>query len=94
MGSLSDCTGFAGVVLRPRINDKWAFIGRADIGGGDAYLTWSAVAGIEFRFKPWGGLEAGYKALGIDVKGGDQDLREYDVTHYGPIFGLRFHWGG
>jgi hypothetical protein len=23
-----------------------------------------------------------------------QDLREYDVTHYGPIFGLRFHWGG
>ena len=38
---------FVGVVLRPRINDKWTFIGRADIGGGDADLTWSAVAGLE-----------------------------------------------
>jgi hypothetical protein len=84
---------FGGVVLRPRINDKWTFIGRADIGGGDADLTWSAVAGLEYRFKAWGGLEFGYKALGIDVRGGDRNLREYDVTHYGPIFGLRFHWG-
>jgi hypothetical protein len=84
---------FVGLVLRPRINDKWTFIGRADIGGGDADLTWSAVAGLEYRFKAWAGLEAGYKALGIDVKGGDRNLREYDVTHYGPIFGLRLHWG-
>ena len=84
---------FVGAVLRPRINDKWTFIGRADIGGGDADLTWSAVAGLEYRFKPWGGLEFGYKALGIDVEGGDQGLRQYDVAHYGPIFGLRFHWG-
>jgi hypothetical protein len=85
--------GFVGLVLRPRLTDKWTFIGRADIGAGDADLTWSAVAGVEYRFKAWGGLETGYKALGIDVKGGDLGLREYDVTHYGPIFGLRFHWG-
>lgn len=92
--SETSANAFVGVVLRPRINEKWSFIGRADIGGGDADLTWSAVAGIEYRFKPWGGLEAGYKALGIDVTGGDQELREYDVTHYGPIFGLRLRWGG
>jgi hypothetical protein len=85
--------GFVGVVLRPRISDKWSFIGRADVGGGDADLTWSAVAGLEYRLKPRIGLEFGYKALGIDVKGGDRELREYDVTHYGPIFGLRLHWG-
>ena len=85
---------FVGMVLRPRINDKWSFIGRADIGGGDADLTWSAVAGLAYRFKPWGGLEFGYKALGIDVTRGENELRGYDVTHYGPIFGLRFHWGG
>ena len=84
---------FVGVVFRPRINDTWSFIGRADIGAGDADLTWSGVVGLEYRFKPWGGLEFGYKGLGIDVKSGSQDRLEYDVTHYGPIFGLRFHWG-
>ena len=43
------------------------------------------------RFRPWGGLEFGYKALGIDVESGNNDLRQYDVTHHGPIFGIRFH---
>ena len=45
---------FVGVVLRPRINDKWTFIGRADIGGGDANLTWSAVAGLEYPLQGLG----------------------------------------
>jgi hypothetical protein len=30
--------------------------GGAGIGAGDADLSWSAVAGIEYRFKRWGGL--------------------------------------
>jgi hypothetical protein len=68
------------------------FISRADVGGGDADFTWSSVAGLEYRFKPWGGLELGYKALGIDVESGSNELRQYDVTHHGPIFGVRFHW--
>jgi hypothetical protein len=51
------------------------------------------VGGLEYRFKPWGGVELGYKALGIDVEGGDANLRTYDVTHHGPILGLRLHWG-
>jgi hypothetical protein len=84
---------FVGVVFRPPISDRWTFISRADIGGGDANLTWSAVAGVEYRLWSWGGIEFGYKALGIDVEGGSEDLREYDMTHYGPIFGLRLHWG-
>jgi hypothetical protein len=83
---------FGGVVFRPAITDKWTFISRADIGGGDADFTWSALAGVEYRFRPWGGLEFGYKALGIDVESGNNDLRQYDVTHYGPIVGIRFHW--
>jgi hypothetical protein len=88
----TSANAFVGLVVRPRINDTWTFIGRADVGGGDADLTWSAFAGVEYRFKAWGGLEAGYKALGIDVTGGDQGRRGYDMTHYGPIFGLRLHW--
>jgi hypothetical protein len=83
---------FGGVVFRPSITEKWMFIGRADVGGGDADVTWSAVAGLEYRFRPWGGLEFGYKALGIDVEGDSSELRQYDVTHHGPIVGIRFHW--
>jgi hypothetical protein len=52
------------------------------------------VVGFEYRLASWGGLEFGYKGLGIDVKRDDGSLREYDVTHYGPILGFRFHWGG
>jgi hypothetical protein len=83
---------FGGLVLRPRIADKWGLIGRADLGAGDADLTWTVVGGVEYRFKSWGGLEFGYKALGIDIRGGENNLREYDVTHHGPIIGLRLHW--
>jgi hypothetical protein len=92
--SVTSPNGFVGVILRPRINDKWTFIGRADIGAGDADLTWSAVVGFEYRVASWGGLEFGYKGLGIDVKSDERVVHDYDVTHYGPIFGFRFHWGG
>lgn len=84
---------FVGFVARPRITDKWTFLGRADLGGGDAKLTWSALMGFEYRVAPWGGVEFGFKALGIDVESDDRVVTKYDVTHYGPIFGFRFHWG-
>jgi opacity protein-like surface antigen len=83
---------FVGVTYRPRFNQTFAFIGRADIGAGNADLTWSTVVGLEYRFKPWGSLDFGFKALGIDTKSEEHVVREYDVTHYGPIFGLRLHW--
>jgi hypothetical protein len=34
---------------------------RADIGGGDARITWSAALGAEYRFANWGGLVVTYK---------------------------------
>jgi hypothetical protein len=85
---------FVGFILRPNISDKWIFIGRGDIGGGDADLTWSGVLGFEYRVAPWGGLEVGYQGLGIDIKSDDRIVRDYQVIHHGPIFGFRFHWGG
>jgi hypothetical protein len=81
------------VTLRPRLSEKWAFISRADIGGGDANLTWTAEAGLDFRFKPWGSVAFGYKGLGIDVEYDDQVVRRYDVVHHGPFFALGLHWG-
>ena len=84
---------FVGFIFRPRINDRWAFFSRADIGAGDADLTWSGVVGFDFRVASWGSLEFGYKALGIDVTSDDQTVNEYDVTHYGPIVAFRIHRG-
>lgn len=86
---------FAGFTYRPRLAEKWNFVSRADIGGGDAELTWSGMLGLDYRVRPSIGVVFGYKALGIDV-GSDADdpvVTEYDVTHYGPIVGLELRWG-
>ncbi len=85
---------FGGLTYRPAINDKWSFLSRADIGGGSG-LSWSGFLGFEFRPKPWAGLVVGYKGLGVDFGSDtdDEDLQRYDVTYYGPIFGLNLHWG-
>jgi hypothetical protein len=91
--SRTSINGFAGFTYRPEISPKLRLLSRADIGGGGG-LTWSAMLGAEFRPKPWAGLVIGYKAFGIDVGSDDDEpLREYDVTYYGPIFGLNFHFG-
>ncbi len=84
---------FVGLAARPKLSEKWSLLTLADIGGGDANLTWSAEAGLGFRFTRWGGLAFGYKALGIDVDREDVAVREYDVVHHGPFFGLDLHWG-
>jgi hypothetical protein len=88
---------FGGFTFRPKLADKVTLISRADIGGGQA-LTWSSALGVEFRFKPWVGAMVGYKALGVDTgsvpTSGTSVVKDvgYDVTQYGPIFSLTFHW--
>jgi len=93
--SKTSANGFVGFTYRPQISEKWSFVSRADIGGGSAELTWSGMLGFEYAFKPSTGLVFGYKALGIDTGSdvADQEVTEYDVTHYGPIFGLYLRWG-
>jgi hypothetical protein len=93
--SRTAASGFAGFTYRPPINEKSTFLSRADIGGGSG-TSWSAMLGFEFRPKPWAGLVLGYKVMGIDVgsETDEKEVREYDVTYYGPIFGLNLHWGG
>jgi hypothetical protein len=87
---------FAGFTYRPRLSDKLSLLTRADIGGGDAHMTWSATVGGEYRFKPWGGVVVAYKGLGIDS--GEEATAEtigtgFHMTYYGPTFGLNLHWG-
>jgi hypothetical protein len=83
-----------GFIYRPQLTDKWHFLSRADIGAGQSEFTWSGMLGFEYRFRPWGGFVVGYKALGIDTGDDPDEVTEYDMTHYGPIFGLALHWGG
>jgi len=99
-GSSTKVAGVAGVIFRPRINDRFTLLTQADIGGGSAF-TWSAFGGIEFLVKPWIGLSGGYGALGIDTgnvpKSGSLPIgsavgdTKYTVKQYGPAFAVSFH---
>jgi hypothetical protein len=86
---------FGGFTYRPALSEKLNFLSRADIGGGSG-MSWSALLGFEFRPKPWAGLIVGYKGLGVNFgkEEDDEDIRNVDLTYYGPIFGLNLHWGG
>jgi len=87
-------SGFGGVTFRPDLSERWSLLSRADIGGGSG-LSWSALLGFEFLFKPWVGIAFGYKGQRVNLgsDSDDENLQKYDVTYYGPIFGLNFHWG-
>jgi hypothetical protein len=91
--SITSPNAFVGVMMRPRLSTRWTLLTRADIGGGDANVTWSAEAGLGVRLKTWLGLAFGYKGLGIDVEFDDKAVRTYDVVHHGPFVGMDFHWG-
>ena len=95
--SKTEVAGVGGFVYRPALAKKVVLLTQADIGGGSAF-TWSALGGIEFQVKPWIGLAAGYNALRIDTgsvpKSGTAAVSDlqYEVTQYGPVFSLTFHW--
>jgi hypothetical protein len=91
--SQTSANAFVGFTLRPRLSDRWRLITRADVGGGDADVTWSAEVGAGVMFKPWLGMAFGYKGLGIDIAHDNKVVTSYDVIQYGPFFGLDFHWG-
>jgi hypothetical protein len=75
------------------INDRWSFIGRADVGTGDSDLVWNAFAAFDYRFtKLLSGL-VGWRVVEYDVDTGSGAERlQYDMTHSGPGLALTFHW--
>jgi hypothetical protein len=99
--SKTDIDGFVGFTYRPRLtsNGKLVLLTRGDIGAGQAKFEWKASAGLEYRYKPWGGAMVGYGAFGIDSSqttmplGGTPQVTSYDLTQYGPVLSLLFHWG-
>lgn len=101
-GGKTNVDGFGGVAYRPRLSPKWSLYTRADLGAGESAFTWSAIAAVEYRMKPFAGVLLGYKAYGIDT--GDTLMvagatssnaigTSYRLTQYGPVFAGTFHWG-
>lgn len=75
------------------INDKWTFIGRADIGTGDSDLVWNVFAAVDYRFSRLLSGLVGWRVLEYDVDTGSGPSRlQYDMTHSGPGLALTFHW--
>jgi hypothetical protein len=76
-----------------KINDKWSFLGRADIGAGDSDLVWNAVLTFDYRFSPLLSGFVGWKVLDYDVDtGSGASTFKYDMNHSGPLLALAFHW--
>lgn len=85
--------GFVGVRAVVGLADRVNLRLRGDIGAGGSDLTWSALAGFEFRFAESASFEFGYRALDTDYSSGaDANRFEYDVLLHGPYAGLTFQF--
>jgi hypothetical protein len=70
-----------------------------DVGGFDvgSRFSWQAIAALDYDSMKWknviGSGMVGYKALYVDYsKGSGLTRYEYDMTMFGPIFGLTARW--
>jgi hypothetical protein len=59
-----------------------------DIGTGGSKFTWQALAGVGYQFK-WGDVVAAYRYLDYDLS---DSKALSDLTLYGPLIGVTFHW--
>ncbi len=84
---------FVGGRYLREINDKWSFVGRADVGAGDSDLVWNVFAAFDYRFTKLLSGIVGWKVLDYDVdRGSGAETFKYDMHHSGPLFALAFHW--
>jgi hypothetical protein len=61
----------------------------ADVGTGEADLTWQALAGAGYAFS-WGDVGLSYRYLAYSPGSGAKVVR--DLALYGPALGVRFHF--
>lgn len=87
--------GFGGVRLIQELgeNSSWRLIGKADVGGGNSDLAWNAMALVNWQYKEWVSVSAGYKWLAYDYQTGTGPSRfTYDGTYQGPIVSMALSW--
>jgi len=73
---------------------KFTGIARGDFGGfdiGGTNTTWQLAGYVNYRFgKGWSG-SVGYRAISADyLTGSGLDTFKYDITNFGPVFGLSY----
>jgi len=98
-GSSTKVAGVIGFVYRPRLDEHFTILTQADIGDGSAFMTWSALGGMEFLVKPWIGVAGWYGALGLDMrnepKSGSTPIGtvtgDSKFTMKGTAVGITFH---
>ena len=84
---------FSGVRLWTHFNDKWSLVSRGDIGAGGSNFVWNVSFILDYQFKKWGSVFAGYRWLDYDYDSGSgQDRYAYDALQQGPLVGIAFHW--
>ena len=94
-GDVSWIDPVIGARLRHQFAPGWSLVVSGDVGGFDlgSKFSWQALAALDYEFMrtknvSWSGM-IGYKALSVDyVKGSGLTQYEYDMTMYGPIFGI------
>jgi hypothetical protein len=84
---------FAGVRAFTHFNDDWTLITRGDIGAGGSDFVWNLSFIVDYQFKKWGSVFAGYRWLDYDYSSGSgMNHYAYDALQQGPLAGLSFYW--
>ncbi len=94
-GDVSWVDPVVGARLRHQFVPGWNLVVSGDVGGFGAAskFSWQAIAALDFDFLRsksviWSGM-VGFKALYVDyAKGSGLTQYEYNMTMYGPIFGI------
>ena len=81
--------GFGGIRLTGFLNDSISATVRADVGGGSSDLVWNVAALVDWKFKHWGSVYAGYRVLDYTVS---NDALGLNLQAKGPVIGLSFYW--
>lgn len=85
--------GFVGVRFWTHFTDVLTLISRGDIGAGGSDFVWNLSFMLDYKFKNWGSVFAGYRWLDYDYDSGSGVNRyAYDALQQGPLAGIVFHW--
>ena len=92
---VSEADVFFGGRVIGKLNDKWGYRVRADIGGGGTDGTLNALAAIGYAFGETGlfSIDVGYRYMRVEMSSEDSGtLSETEVTLSGPFVGFIFNF--
>ncbi|MDH3378111.1 MAG: hypothetical protein OEQ39_14285 [Gammaproteobacteria bacterium] len=81
-----------GVRFSGDLSDRWGYLVRADVSGGDSEGTWNVLAGASLNFGAKGNKRAlfGYRHMEIETEREGASNLAVELTMSGPIAGVEF----